>query len=139
MILFGMANPYRIRVHSLAHARAALMAAREAGRIVILDSPAGAAGWHGIGWWRRLVRALAEEFGDVATVLDCGDAPGHALAALRAGCRGIRLRAAAATLSRVGGIAAALGATVEDAPPTGVLDLQEATDPLAACARHLGA
>jgi hypothetical protein len=104
---------------------------------VALDSPAGAAGWQGIGWWRHLERTVTEEFGVVTTVLDCADAPGHALAALRAGCRGIRLDAPATTWERVAAIARRLGAVIESAPPPGLLDLLGSADPAADCRRHL--
>ena len=93
------------------------MAARAIGVEVTIESPAGAAGWQGIGWWRRLELALAEEFGPITTVLDCADAPGHALAALRAGCRRISLIAPRQTFERVAAIASQWGAELEPAPP----------------------
>ena len=128
---WAMAPPIRIRIHRLDHARAALIAARAVGAEVILVSPAGAAGWHGIGWWRCLERRIAEEFGAVTTVLDCADAPGHALAALRAGCRAVGIVAPKPTLARLDAIAQSLGGRLDSAPPA--LDLLEAGDPLAAC------
>jgi len=112
-----MPPPSRIRVHNLDQARQAVMAARATGVEVTLESPAGAAGWQGIGWWRRLEQALAEEFGAITTVLDCADAPGHALAALRAGCRRISLTAPQRTFERVAAIATRCGAELEPAPP----------------------
>jgi len=132
-----MSIPAHIRVHQLDHARQAAAAARAAGVEITLDSPAGAAGWHGIGWWRRLELAVAAEFGVVATVLDCADAPGHALAALRAGCRHIRLRAAADSFERVAAIAVQSGAIVDGAPPAEVLDLLGVLDAPAACRDYL--
>jgi len=137
MLKLGMTTQPRIRIHCLDHARYAVMAARAAGIDIVLDSPAGAAGWHGIGWWRQLEQALATEFGAVATVLDCADAPGHALAALRAGCRRIRLAAAAEPFERVAAIAAQWGATVESAPPADILDLLGIADAPAACRDYL--
>lgn len=79
-------------VHSLDQARAALADAN-ADQPVSLVSPPGAAGFQGIGWWRALTRALAEEFPDhtIEAALDCGDAPGLALAALRAGVPLVRV------------------------------------------------
>ena len=132
-----MPTPPHIRVHQLDHARCAVAAARAAGVEITLDSPAGAAGWHGIGWWRRLELAVTAEFGAVATVLDCADAPGHALAALRAGCRRIRLRAAAEPFNRVAAIAARWGAEVDSVPPAEVLDLLGVMDAPAACRDYL--
>ncbi len=79
-------------VHSLEQARTTLAAA-DVDRPVRLQSPPGAAGQHGIGWWQALTRALAAEFHDleIEAVLDCGDAPGLALAALRAGIPVVRV------------------------------------------------
>lgn len=72
-------------VRSLDEARAALVAA--GGEPCRLHSPPGAAAQHGIGWWLALTRVLGEEFPGrpFEAVLDCGDAPGLALAAIRAG------------------------------------------------------
>lgn len=101
----------RIVVHDLAQARAALSAAEEAGVAVILQSPPAAAGYYGPGFFRGL-----------PVVLDCGDAPGHALAALRAGVKRIRLRAAPEVLAKVADIAGQLGAELDGADEP-VLDL----------------
>lgn len=120
--------PRRIIVHDHAQARAALSVAAELGVAVTLQSPDGAAGYLGPGYFRGL---------DV--VLDCGDAPGHALAALRAGVKRIRLRAAPEVLARVADIAGQRGAEL-DQGETPTLDL--ATIPparwAAACRVWLG-
>jgi len=102
------------RVQSLAEARAVLAAAGEAGEAVVLESPPAAAGHQGIGWWRALLAGLAAEFPDrkIEAVLDCGSAPGHALEALRAGVKAVRLDAPAETLAALDQIAAALGGVV---------------------------
>ncbi len=73
-------------VGSLDEARAVL-AATNTDRPVRLQSPPGAAGLHGIGWWLALTRLLADEFPEtkIEAALHCGDSPGLALAALRAG------------------------------------------------------
>ncbi len=71
-------------IHSLDDARAALAAA-EPGVAVTLQS-APAAGVHGgIGWFERLVAAAQAEFPQarVNAILDCGDAPGAVLEAVR--------------------------------------------------------
>lgn len=98
-------------VHSLTEARAVLSAGRDGGGVVTLESPAAAAGYQGIGWWRALVAALAAEFPHQPfdTVLDCGGAPGHALAALRAGVTTVAVDAPPETLAALQEIAAALG------------------------------
>ncbi|MDO8608631.1 MAG: hypothetical protein Q7R40_19030 [Phaeospirillum sp.] len=110
-----MTTPHR--VHSLTEARAVLAATAGA---VTLESPAAAAGYQGIGWWRALVAALADEFSDreIVAVLDCGTAPGHALEALRAGVKAVRLDAPAETLAAVKEIAAALGGEVSQKKPS---------------------
>ena len=79
-------------IHSLDQGRAAL-AADNVDRPVRLQSPPGAAGQHGIGWWLALTRILAEEFParTIEAVLECGDSPGLALAALRAGVPLVRV------------------------------------------------
>lgn len=108
----------RIRIHSLAQARAAVAAAAECGVPVVLDSPPGAAAY----WGPALFLAILEKAGAESGVLDCGDAPGHALAALRAGVPAVRLAARPEATAAVAAIAAASGAQVEtDAPE--LLDL----------------
>ena len=100
------------RVHSLADARAAILAMENTS--VRLESPAAAAGTLGIGWWQALLARLAEEFPErkIEGVLDCGSAPGHALAALRAGVSCVRVQASPEALAALEQIAARLGATV---------------------------
>jgi hypothetical protein len=79
-------------VSSLDEARAVLAAAN-LDRPVRLQSPAGAAGLYGIGWWLSLTRLLADEFPEIPfqATLDCGDSPGLALASLRAGVPVLRV------------------------------------------------
>jgi len=105
---------FRVEVASPVEARAALAAARATGVPLYLESPAAAAGWYGIGWWRALVGEIIAEAGDVpvTAVLDCGTAPGLALAALHGGCRAVRLETGPAALAAVTAIAAALGGKV---------------------------
>ncbi len=78
-------------VGSLDEARAVLADAK-IDRPVRIQSPAGAAGLHGIGWWLALTRLLADEFPgiNIEAALHCGDSPGLALAALRAGVPVVR-------------------------------------------------
>ncbi|MBX6366406.1 MAG: hypothetical protein IRZ04_00415 [Rhodospirillales bacterium] len=69
----------------------------------------------GPGWFQAIVEALEAEFPGrpFEAVLDCGDAPGAALAALRRGVRRVRLCGDPAAIGRVAEIAARLGAVVE--------------------------
>lgn len=70
-------------VHGLADARRAM--AR--GRPVTLLSAPGAGVYAGCLWWRALITQVRREYPDVpmVDVLDCADASGQALAALRIG------------------------------------------------------
>jgi hypothetical protein len=99
----------------LDQARAALAALVPEDGPVLLESPPGAAGWEGIGWWLGLIeRVVAEHPAFTLTaVLDCGDSPGLALAAIREGVRGIRLDAAPEVLAKIADIAGQAGAIVE--------------------------
>jgi hypothetical protein len=96
---------------------AALRLAR--GQRVTMLSAEGAAGWLGPAGWRALVaRAAALAPGaPFDDLLCCGAAPGHALAALRAGCRGLVLEAGCPAFAQVAGAAAECGAALLGARP----------------------
>ncbi|MGG5821676.1 hypothetical protein [Falsiroseomonas sp. HW251] len=82
------------------------------GRRVLLLSAPGAAGFLGPLAWRALV-ARAESLVPGAPFDDalcCGDAPGHALAALRAGCRLLVLHGACPAFAQVEAAAEVAGA-----------------------------
>lgn len=121
----------RVVIHSLDHARAAVTAAMAGGFAVVLESPRGAAGRQGIGWWRALLDAVASEFPDqtVDSVLDCGDATGRVLEAMRAGLPAVRVEAPAAVLAA---LAARTGTRVLGPDATEPLDLLAVADPRAA-------
>jgi hypothetical protein len=107
-------------VHGLADARLAL----SVGLPVTLLSAPGAALYAGCGWWRAVVRQVGAEFPAVpiADILDCGDGPGQALAALRIGQRRLVLSPGAPGWDAVAAIAAGHGGDVlRQAPPA--LDL----------------
>ena len=97
-------------VGSLAEARAVLSGA--AGRPVVLVSPPGAAAYLGVGFFRALVDEARAEFpgAEIEAVMDCGDAPGFALSALRMGFAAIVLRGEPRARARVAAIARASGA-----------------------------
>jgi hypothetical protein len=110
-----MIFPPAVVVHGLRDARAALAP----GLPVTLLSARGAAVYAGCGWWRALMQAAGAEF----DILDCADAPGYAMAALRIGQRAIVLDPGPA-FAAVSAAAATLGAAVlADRPPA--LDLAE--------------
>jgi hypothetical protein len=82
-----------ILVRDWRSAEAALQGARANGTSPILVTPEGAASSHGAGYLGALQERAEKEFPDVdfALIVDCGDAPGHALACLRAGVKRISM------------------------------------------------
>jgi hypothetical protein len=107
---------------SAAEAAAALQLAGDA-PVLLLSAP-GAAGTLGPGGWLALVGAAraAAPGATVQDVLCCGDSPGHALAALRAGCRRLVLDPGCPAFPAVQAAAAECGATLLPARPP-ALDL----------------
>ena len=99
-------------VHSLAEARAVLAGAAR-GRVTLVSPPAAAA-YLGVAFFRALVDAARAEFPGIAieAVMDCGDAPGYALSALRMGFTTIVLRGDPRARARVAAIARAGGARI---------------------------
>lgn len=114
------ALPPAVIVHGLAHARSALAP----GRPVTLLSAPGAALYAGCLWWRALIEEATAGRPDpsVIDVLDCADASGRALAAIRAGQRGLCLCPTAPGFATIGAIAAERGLLLLAAPPA-ALDL----------------
>ncbi len=107
-------------VHGLADARIAL----GIGAPVMLLSAPGAALYAGCGWWRALITHARAEFADAIMIdaLDCADASGLALAALRIGQHVVVLVPDAPGWAAVAAIAGACGGLVlADRPPA--LDL----------------
>ncbi len=121
-------------VHSLRHARAALAAAASYRAAVVLISPPGAAAAMGVGYFRALVDLAARERPRVEfeAVIDCGDGPGYALAALRMGFKRIVLGGHGRARARVADIAAQFEARLVGRPRR-VLDLLRADDAEARC------
>jgi hypothetical protein len=109
-------------VHGLADARAALAP----GRPVTLLSAPGAAGFAGCLWWRELIAAARTGTPDTEAIdiLDCADASGMALGALRSGVSRLVLWPQAPGWQSVDAIARQQGGFVlAEAPPA--LDLAE--------------
>jgi len=135
-----MPLPPAIVIHGLGHAKAALAAAAGLSVAVTLISAKGAAGYAGPAWFRMVVdeaRAAHPE-AQVTAVLDCGDMPGYALAALRDGARIIRY--SGDTAEKIADIAAQYGAQVIAGRPE-ALDLaaveRARRDPERACREWL--
>ena len=85
-------NGKAVIVTSLAEAEAALAAAESVGAKVVLLSAPDAAANVGPGWFDAVVTLAAGRFpaANYVALLDCGDAPGDAMAALRHGFKQIR-------------------------------------------------
>jgi hypothetical protein len=115
-------------VHRVAEAALALSLAGPRGA-TLLSAP-GAAGSLGPAWFLALVQQAAAAHPTVPchVVLDCADAPGQALAALRAGLRAIVLSPDVAAFPAVAAAAAECGAAIWPARPPaldlGALDLR---------------
>ncbi len=88
----GSPNPV-ILVHDWRSTEAALLAARAEGTSPVLITPEGAASFYGAGYLAALQARAETEFPDIEfeLIVDCGDAPGHALACLRAGVKRISM------------------------------------------------
>ena len=114
------AAPPAVIVHGPADLRIALAP----GRPVTLLSAPGAALYAGCAWWRALVaEAVATHPGLVARdLLDCGDAPGRALEALRIGQKALILAAEAPGFAEVAATAMGCGAVLQTGRPP-ALDL----------------
>jgi hypothetical protein len=124
--------PPAVTVHGAADARAALAAAGPGG-VLLLSAP-GAGGYGGPAWFLGVVALEAAARPGVRhlVALDCADAPGTALAALRAGLRLVVLDGACPAFAAVAAAAAEAGARVLPARPDsldlGGLDLRRRAD-----------
>ncbi len=131
----------RIVFHSLAHARAALAAAAEAGVAVTLQSAPGAAAYAGAGYLKAIADRAAAEHADVdcAAVIDCGADAGIAMAALRIGWRTVAFSGPAKVRRKLADIAEQMGARLvaDEADAREALDLLDVADADAACREYL--
>jgi hypothetical protein len=107
--------PPAVIIHGLADARLALSLRRP---VTLLSAPAAAL-YAGCLWWQSLIAAAATE---QPAFLDCADAPGRAVEALRLGLRGVILTCEPELFAAVTGIAQAKGAVLLATAPT-ALDL----------------
>jgi hypothetical protein len=115
-----------IVVHALAHAVAALSAGAEAGRAVTLLSAPDAGNYAGPGWWREVVAAARAAVPEAkcTAILDCGDDPGAAQAAIRAGVEAILFTGRSDVAERLADIARQGGARLLTRRPAPALDLE---------------
>jgi hypothetical protein len=132
-----------IVVHSLAHSVAALQAAAEAEKPVLLLSAVDAGLSAGAGWWREMIAAARDSVpsspSEADALLDCGDDAGAAQAALRAGVEAIVFSGRADIAERLADIARRRGSRVCRARPPAALDLGDDffAPPEARCRRIL--
>jgi hypothetical protein len=128
-----------IVIHSLGGARASLEAAASLGARVTLASAPGAGTYAGPGWFKAVIEAAAAEFpaAEFSRVLDCGDAAGMVLAALRQDLPRVRFTGPAATAERLADIAAQCNAVLERGPLEPALDLLDQRDPTSLCRAFL--
>jgi hypothetical protein len=134
----GRGHERIVIIHSLDHARAALTAAAVMGVPVTLASAPGAAATVGPQWFTEVVAQATAGQPDarVSAILDCGDAPGHVLAALRQGIKRVRFTGRAAVAGKLAVIAKRQGAELIRGRLK-ALDLLDLPDPAAACHRWL--
>jgi hypothetical protein len=114
-----------IVIHSLAHAIAALKAAVQAGRPVVLASAPGAGSYVGPGWFRELIAAAREAVPEAScsSLLDCGDNRGATLAALRSEVEGVVFTGLADVARRLADIASQYRVRFVTKRPVPALDL----------------
>jgi delta 1-pyrroline-5-carboxylate dehydrogenase len=118
-------NPPVIVVHSLGQAVAALRAAAAAGCAIVVASAPNAGVYAGGGWFRELAAAARGAVPGAAfsALLDCGDAAGAALAAIRAQVEGIVFTGRADVARRLANIARQHRVRFETDRPAAALDL----------------
>ena len=133
-------SPHRatIVVHTLHHARAAAAVAAELKIPVRLLSAPFAGISLSPDVFREMIKVAVSEYpdADIIAVLDCGDAPGVALAALRLGVKAVRIDTDNATREKLAEIAEQSDAIVDTWSGTS-LDLLDTDDPHQACRNWL--
>lgn len=118
--------------HGVGQAEAALAAAGAHG-VLLLSAP-GAGGFAGAAWFLAMVRAAAARHPGIRhqAAIDCADAAGTALAAVRHGARTVVLDGACPAFAAVAAAAAEAGAVLLPARPPaldmGALDLGRRDD-----------
>jgi hypothetical protein len=127
-----------IIIHGLDDAQTALRAAEDVGRPVLLISGPGGAGYGGAAWFDAVVRQARAEVpdADATALLDCGDAPGLVLGALRHGLKCVRFTGPPEIAAKLADIAAQHGAELVTGE-VATLDPRAAADARAACRAFL--
>lgn len=117
--------PVIIIIHSLAQAVAALSAAAGAGRPVTLASAPDAGIYAGPGWFGALIAAARDAVpaARCTALIDCGDDPGAAQAAIRAGIESVVFTGRADVAERLADIVRQRGNRLVTIRPVAALDL----------------
>jgi hypothetical protein len=112
-------------VHSLAHAVAALTAAAERGRAIVIASAPDAGISAGPGWFGAVMAAArqAAPTARATALLDCGEDAGAAQAAIHSGIEGIVFTGRPDVAARLADIAGQRGALLVTTRPDPALDL----------------
>jgi hypothetical protein len=106
-----------VTIQGLADARDACRAIGDAGNKITLWSAPAAAAITGPAWFGEILTTLRAEFPSLKIdgILDCGDFPGYAMAALRQGIDHICFRGTPTQRSKIAALATAQGARMETA------------------------
>ena len=126
-------------IHEIYHARASCRAALGNGQLVSIWSAFGASSYMGPRWFFEIIRLVRSEFPNlkILGILDCGDQPGDALAAIETGVEALALTAKPATLRSVREIADQANVNLHRRP-SHKLDLAKCLDAEACCKRWFG-
>jgi hypothetical protein len=120
-----------VMVRNVADALTACRAAAAARSIVTLISPPGAGLFAGPVWFKALTAITRRESGagpgDARFVLDCADAPGAVLAAIRARVEACAFSGNAKARARLAAIAERVGVALVD-PPAEAFELTQNSD-----------
>ena len=116
--------------HTLEHLLAAFRAAGELHCMLPLKTPDGATSYLGVGYIKAMLEIAEKEFPHVPfrLVVDCGEDPVHAIAALRCGFMYICVDPGLSSYAALASIAQKHAATLV-AKPLQKLDLQMVKDP----------
>ncbi len=126
-------------IHGIYHARASCRAAFGNGQLVSIWSAFGASSYMGPRWFFEIIRLVRSEFPNlkILGILDCGDQPGDALAAIETGVEALALTAKPPTLRSIREIADQANVNLHRRP-SHKLDLAKCLDAEACCKRWFG-
>ena len=126
-------------IHGIDHARASCKAALGNNQSLTIWSAFGASSYMGPRWFFEIIRLVRSEFPNlkILGILDCGDQPGDALAAIETGVEALALTAKPAALRSIREIADQANVNLHRRP-SHKLDLAKCLDAEACCKRWFG-